>query len=71
MDQRHVAATEVQALHTRVVELEVEVVALRERYEVLEGFVDRLVVFLRRSHGDDGAALRPVEEAAAQVIRAR
>ena len=73
MKQRRIPANvaDVQALAARVVELEAELAALRERHEALETLADRIVVFLKHTHGEAGQPFQLVEVAAQEAIRVR
>jgi hypothetical protein len=73
MKQRRIPANvaDVQALAARVVELEAELAALREQHAALETLADRIVVFLKHTHGDAGQPFRLVEEAAEEAISVR
>ena len=72
-DQWHgpAEAGEIHELRARTMELEVEMAALREGYEALEGLLDRVVVFLKSAHGEDSPAFQSVEDAAQEAIRPR
>lgn len=60
--------SELYELRARVVELEAQLSALRRDHDALTVLVDRIVVFLKTEHAEEGVLLEAVERAAADAI---